>query len=351
MFRKQKHLIGLDLGTQAVKMIQMQETKAGPKLLNLGIAVIPREVFDDDKIADPLALSGAIQRLTRHLKVKDKIVALSVSGFEVMIKQVEMQTMPEEELETRMKSDLGQIIPFNLDEVNVSHQILGPDPENPNRTDVLLVAAKKQAVDQYVALLDGVGFESAVVDVHFFALSNAFEATYGKAEQERVALLNIGASTASLNVFHRGVPGFTRDISIGGYQITDRLEGRYGLSPEEAERAKLGEEKGGIPRDGVREIFHEVTATWLEEIHRVLQFYYNNYTGHRIDRMCVCGGSSRIPGLDRVLSKRFEMDVEIFNPLVNMEFDKKHIDPKYLEYVGPQMAIAMGLGLRRLDEP
>jgi type IV pilus assembly protein PilM len=258
--------------------------------------------------------------------------------------------MASEELEARMKDELGQYIPYNLDEVNVSYQVLEDlAEENPNRTDVLLVAAKKESVDQYLHLIDQIGLESAMVDVDFFALSNAYEATYGKAEGERVALLDIGSSKTNLNVFHKGVPAFTRDITVGGIQITDRIGGRFGLSHEEAERVKLGEMRG-VPQEDIQQVFAEVTASWVEEVQRIINFYYNNYTDSKIDRVLLSGGSCRIPGIDKVFEKELGIPVEIFNPLTRLDFDSKRIDPAYVEYIGPQMAIALGLSLRRLDE-
>jgi type IV pilus assembly protein PilM len=257
--------------------------------------------------------------------------------------------MGREELEARMKDELGQYIPYNLDEVNVSYEILETGEESPSRTDVLLVAAKKESVDQFLNLLDPIGMEPAVIDVDFFALSNAYEATYGNGG-ERVALLDIGASKTDLNVFFAGVPAFTRDLTMGGYQITSRLETRFGLSFEEAERVKLGDFTGGIDQDDVHHIFNEVTESWVEEVQRIVNFYYSNYSENKIDKILLSGGSSRIPGLARVFESALEIPTDIFNPLMRLDFDSKRIDKSYLEYVGPQMAIALGLGLRRLED-
>jgi type IV pilus assembly protein PilM len=330
-------------------MIQVQEGKRTLKLLNIGLAALPPGALNEGKIVDPSAIAFATQKLAQHLKIKQKIAAICISGYEVMIKQIEMPAMSDDELDARMREELGQYIPYNLDEVNVSHQKLGVDQDNPNRTEVLLVAAKKESVDQYTSVVDQAGLEAAVLDVDFFALSNAYEATYGKAETERVALLDIGSSKTNLNIFHQGVPAFNRDIPVGGIQITEKLEGRFGLSREDAERVKLGEMRG-MSKEEVQSVFTEVTNDWLDEVQRIINFYYNNYTDSKIDRILLSGGSCRIPGLDNLFQKELGMPVEIFNPLTRLDFDPKRIDPAYVDYVGPQMAVALGLGLRRLDE-
>lgn len=349
MFRKQKQLIGLDLGSHAVKMIHVQEAKTGFKLLSLGLAPLPAEAFDEETVRDPEIVSAAIQKLAQHLKIKQKLAATSISGYEVMIKKIELPTMTEEDLKSRMHEELGQYIPYNLEEVNVSYHVLNVAQERSNRMDVLLVAAKKESVDEHVKLIVRAGFEPVVIDVDFFALSNAYEATYGTADQESVALLDIGANKANMNVFHQGVPVFTRDISIGGGQITDRIRSRFGISYDEAERVKLGEMRG-LKKDEVKETFSSVVGNWAGEVKRAVNFYYNNYTDSKIGKILLSGGSSRIPGLDRLFEKDMGIPTEIFNPLTRLEYDPNRVDPAYVDYIGPQMAVALGLSLRKVDE-
>lgn len=349
MFRKQKHLIGLDLGSHAIKMIQVQEGKTALKLLSLGLTPLPAEAFDEERIKEPEIVASAIQRLAQHLKINQKLAAISISGYEVMIKKIELPTMTKEELKSRMHEELGQYIPYNLEEVNVSYHVLDTAQDRSNRMEVLLVAAKKESIGEYIKLIVQAGFEPVVIDVDFFALSNAYEATYGTADTESVALLDIGGAKTNMNIFHKGIPIFTRDISIGGSQISDKIRSRFGLSPEEAERVKLGEMRG-LSKNDVKEVFTGVVSNWVGEVKRAINFYYNNYADGKIGKLLLSGGSCRIPGLDKLFQKDMGITTEIFNPLSRLEFDPDRLDPAYIEYIGPQMAIALGLGLRRVDE-
>ena len=181
-------------------------------------------------MAKPEVVADAIRQLATHLKIKQKAVAISISGYDVMIKKIELPTMTEDELEARMHSELGQYIPYNIDEVDVDYQVIDVSKDRPNFMDVLLVAAKKESITDFNNLLKLSGFDPFVVDVDFFALSNSFEVTYGFGD-ERIALLDIGANKSVMNIAHKGVPIFTRSISIGGNQITDNHKRAFSTSP------------------------------------------------------------------------------------------------------------------------
>jgi type IV pilus assembly protein PilM len=290
-----------------------------------------------------------MQQLAGHLKLKQRAIAASISGYEVMIKKIELPTMSEEELEGRMKAELGQYIPYNVDEVDTDVQVLGPSKERANYMEVLLVAAKKESINDHVNLVRLSGLDPSVIDVDFFALSNAFEATHGFGE-ETVALIDIGASKAIMNIVHRGAPLFTRGISIGGNQITEGIREDLRVTPEDAERIKLGEVPQGASTGDLEDIFVSVVRNWVSECKRAIDFYYSNYPDKRIDKAFISGGSCRIPGIDKAFEENMDVPVEVFNPLAAFEYDAKAFDPEYIEYIGPQMAISAGLALRRAKE-
>lgn len=346
VFGKKDILLGVDIGSHAVKIVQVQAKDTALKLLSLGLAPVPREAFTEGRVGKPDLVAGSVRDLTGQLKLKGKLAAGAISGYEVMIKKIELPTMTEEELEARMNSELGQYIPYNIEEVDVDYQVLGISKDRANQMDVLLVAAKKESVSDYIELIRLSGLEPAVVDVDFFSLSNALEATYGFTENT-IAILDIGANKAIMNIVSRGVPVFTRGISIGGSQITDGIKDICSVSYEEAEKIKLGEAREGVRKRDIEGVFVSVVRNWVNECKRAIDFYYSNYPERRIENFFLSGGSSRIPGIDKVFSEQLGVQAEIFNPLSKVQYDTKLFDAAYLDYVGPQMAISLGLALRK----
>ena len=191
-----------------------------PRLISMGVAPLPRDAFVEGRVAKPELVAEAIRVLASHLGIKQRTVAISISGYDVMFKNIPLPTMTEGELDERMHSELGQYIPYNIDEVDVDYKVIDVSKDRPDSMDVLIVAAKKESVSDFTNLLKLCGFDPFVVDVGFFALSNSFEASYGFGD-DRVALLDIGANKSVMNIGHKGVPIFTRSISIGGNQITE----------------------------------------------------------------------------------------------------------------------------------
>jgi type IV pilus assembly protein PilM len=349
LFSKVENLVGLDIGSHSVKLVQVNTGGIKPRLLSMGIAPLPRDSLVEGRVAKPEVVANAIRQLATHLDVKKKQVATSISGYDVMIKKIELPTMTEDALETRMHSELGQYIPYNIDEVDVDYQIIDVSSDRPNFMDVLLVAAKKESVADFNNILSIAGFDPLVVDVDFFALSNSFEVTYGF-EDKRIALLDIGANKSIMNIANKGLPIFTRSISIGGNQITEKLREFFNIPFEEAESVKLGEVPGKYPPRDLEEIFVSTVSDWVTECRRAVDFYYHNFPDQSIDSLYLSGGSCRIPGLDKVLRENMEIPVEIFNPLSRIQCDTKQFDRAYVDYIGPQMAISLGLALRKTKE-
>ncbi len=349
LFSKSQNLIGLDIGSHSVKLVLVSTGNVTPRLMNMGIAPVPREAFVDGRLAKPEVVADAIRRLATHLKIKRRAVAVSVSGQDVMIKKIELPTMTEDELAARMHSELGQYIPYNIDEVDIDYQVIDVSKGRPNFMDVLLVAAKKESVTDFNNLLKLSGFDPFVVDVDFFALSNSFEVTCGFGEQ-RVALLDMGANKSTMNIAYKGLPIFTRSISIGGNQLTETIKDFFNISFEEAESVKLGESVEKYPMRDMEAIFVSTVSDWVTECRRAIDFYYHNYPEEKIDAFYLCGGSCRIPGLDKVLQEHMEVPVEIFNPISRIHYDVKQFDPAYVDYIGAQMAISLGLALRKTKE-
>lgn len=351
MLRRQTGIVGLDLGSHSVKVVQLTRAKTGWKLVNLGLAILPPGAVVEGRVEQPERVAETAAKLVSHLKTKEKRVASSIAGYEVMIKKIELPSMSEQELESRLKEQLGQYVPYQLEEVNVDYEILGVARDKPNAMDVLLVAAKKESVNDYVGLIRLAGLEPAVIDVDFFALSNAFEVTYGVNLEENVALVDIGASKTGMTVLQGGAPVFTRDLPMGGNEITESIARGLSVPWDQAERLKLGEKAGEAAAGELEKIFVEAVRGWAGGLRRALDFYYTNYPDFAIHRILLSGGSARLPGLPEVLRLETKVPTEVFNPLVRLDYDADQFDPAYLEYIGPQMAICLGLGLRSDENP
>ena len=350
MFGKKLSLIGLDIGSYAVKIVHLQESKGTYRLKDLGMSQLPPGVIVEGAIKDPDAVQTAIKKLVGNLKIKTKGVATSVAGWSVIIKKVDLPQMSEDELAENIKLEAEQYIPFNVEDVNIDFQILGSSAEKADRMEVMLVAAKKEVIDDYANLIKNSGLSPQVVDVDFFALENAFEVNYDATESGGVALVDIGAAKLNINVLKNGVSMFNRDASIGGFQITEDIQQRFGLEYEEAEKVKLGMSSQKVPLQDLEAIFVSAATGWSTEVKRAIDFFYATYPEETIGQILLSGGSSRLPGLDSLFNKDSNIPVAYFNPLSRIGFETKAFDQQYLDYIAPQVAVAVGLALRQVGD-
>jgi type IV pilus assembly protein PilM len=349
VLKKKDNLLGLDIGSHSVKVVQLSSRGTDLELLGFGVAALPAQTLSEGRITKPEIVAGVIQELMRNLAIREKSVAASVSGHEVISKKVELPMMTEEELENRMHYELGQFIPYSINEVDVDYQILDVAQNRPNFMEVLLVAAKKETVNDHVNLVKLCDLQPMVIDVDYFALSNAFETLHGF-EEKNIILIDIGASKAIMNIICRGFPTFTRGISIGGRQITEKIEDHFGVPLKDAELIKLGEISSKISLGELEEIFVGVIRNWLSECRKAINLFHTNFPEYRIDEIFLSGGSCRIPGLDRVFKENLDAEVYTFNPLARLQYNTKIFDPAYIDHIGPQMAISLGLALRKARE-
>ena len=350
MFRKRKELVGVDVGSYAVKMVQLTEGKTGHKLENLGMALVPADAVSEGRIEKPQVVADILRKLSKNLKIKPGPIAASISGYEVMIKKIEMPTMTEEELAKRLRQEIAQYVPYHLDDVNVDYEILDVSKSRAKSMDVLLVAAKKEAVSFHASMLRSAGFDPLVIDVDYFALSNAFEATYGVFPDENIVLMDIGASKTTLTIVQAGLPLFTRDLAFGGHTITHRIASELGIPTEQAERVKLGLGADNADRARLENAFTESLQELGTDLRRALDFFFSHFPEAKLHKMFLSGGSARIPGLEKYFEAELEIPTEICNPLQHLEVDPGRFDPAYLEQIGPQMTIGLGLALRRAGD-
>lgn len=348
-FKKKKDLVGIDIGSSSVKLVQLREVKGGFQLLNLGISPLPPEAIVDNAIMDSTSVVEVIRNLVESQKLKTKNVATSISGHSVIIRKIQMPIMTEEELESSIQWEAEQYIPFEISEVNLDFQILGPDPKDPSQMNVILVAAKKDFVNDYVTVFRESGLNPVVMDIDCFAIENAFDASLGGGE-EIVALINLGASAMNVNIMRDGVSAFTRDIQVGGNMFNEEIQKRLGLSSDDAEKAKLGVDLDDVDPDAIREIVGDAVDNLTQEVQRSLDFFSATSADEKVQRLYITGGVAKTQQVRDALEQRLGIPVEVFNPFDRIAYNENDFDPEYIQAVGPLLSVATGLAMRRMGD-
>jgi type IV pilus assembly protein PilM len=347
LFTKNRDVVGVDIGSSAVKLVQLRELKGGYQLQNVGILPLPAEAIVDNTLMDSSSIVETVKQLLGSLQVKAKEAVCSISGNAVIIRKISLPVMPAEELEDQIHWEAEQYIPFDINDVNVDFQILSPDEQDLSKMNVLLVASKKDIINDYLAVFAEAGLKLVVVDVDSFAVQNAYETSYG-IENEVVALVNLGASIMNLNIVRGGVSLFTRDVQMGGSLYTEEIQKQFGLDSEQAEMKKLTAADSQDPR--LFEIISRVNETISLEMRRSLDFYNSTAGEDRITKVYLAGGGSKTALLVEAVQQKLALPVEILNPFLSVAVSEKEFDPEYLREIAPLMTVAVGLATRRLGD-
>lgn len=350
MFRRTKPVVGLDIGSSAVKVVELRASGRSFKVVGFGSEPIPGDTIVDGAIIDASAVADAIGRVLGAGRIKTREVVSSLSGNSVIVKKINLPTMSEAELSESIHWEAEQYIPFDIQDVNLDYQILSAQGDGKGNMEVLLVAAKKDKIADYTDVIKKAGRTPVVVDVDAFALQNAYEANYDIEPGAVVALLNAGASGVNINIVSGEQSLFTRDISMGGNAFTEAIQKELGLPFESAERVKKGEPVDGIEPADVAPILRTITENVLLEIQKTFDFFKATASSDRIDRVLVSGGTSRVDGFAGRLSDRFGTPVELFDPFRKIQFDTKKFGIERAEDVAPTSAVAVGLALRRAGD-
>jgi type IV pilus assembly protein PilM len=349
---KSKAVVGLDIGSSAVKAVELKAAGKGFKVVAFAIEAIPPDSIVDGAIIDGAAVSDAIRRLFENKAFKTKEVAASLSGNAVIVKKINLPVMTEAELAESIYWEAEQYIPFDIQDVNLDYQILnaGTGPESSGTMDVLLVAAKKEKIADYTGVISQAGRLPVVVDVDAFALQNAYEVNYGLEPDAVVVLLNAGASAININILTGDQSLFTRDISIGGNAYTEAVQKELNLPFESAELLKKGQPVEGVAPEDVTPVLAAMTENVLLEIQKTFDFFKATASSDRIDRIVLSGGASRVEGFAAALQERFSTQVEMFDPFKTIAFDPVKLGITDPEGLTPSAAVAVGLALRRAGD-
>ena len=345
MFGRKKSLVGLDIGSDVVKAIEL--TEFGDQLCITGFG--QKQIQSKDAIAD------TVVETFREAGIKSRRVATAVSGRSVIVRYINMVNMSDEELRNAMRFEADKYIPFELDEVVLDCTKLeefgaGEGSDGEGEMKVLLVAVKRNLIDEHVELMQGLGLTSTIIDVDSFALGNAFELNSLNSprvddDEKVIALVDIGAVKTNINILKGNTSYFSREVYLAGNDFTESIARRLSIDNGEAAQLKLSPE--GREED-IEESILPALDDLGNEIHLSFDFFENQFD-KEVDEVFISGGSSGIPGLRTTFERIFDRRIEVWDPTEHMEIRSDRINIHELKNKGSQLAVAVGLASRILD--
>jgi type IV pilus assembly protein PilM len=333
-----KTSVGLDVGSGIIKVVVIDHAGTEPQVVKVATTEVAADAIVEGEVMDPGIVAEAIRGLFSAAGVKHKGVITAVGGRDVIVKKIQMDRMKE--------GDAREVIrweAFDMANVELDFQILDPDAEG-LQMSVLLVAAKRELIENRIALLGEAGLEPSVIDVDAFALHNAFEVNHPDAMQGVVGLVNIGHEVTNVNILDDGVPVLTRDLSVGTRRFREDLQREKALSAEQSERVIQGQEQSP-DLEGYVDTHGEELAVGIERAAAFLATASRSAGG--LARVYTSGGGARIPGLNEVLARRLKVPVELANPLQGVRVKDSVFETINVDEVAPLLMLSVGLALRR----
>lgn len=351
LFARPKSVVGLDIGSSGIKLIELKERRRGEyQLVHLGFEPLSPEAIVDGSIMDSSLVVDAINRLNEQTGTKNPSYATSLSGHSVIIKKIQVPAVSTDELAESIRWEAEQYIPFDINDVRLDYVVLNESVEGRETLDVLLVAVKRDKVNDYVSVISQTGKQAVIVDVDAFAVQNAFEVNYGMDSGKTIALVNLGASVTNVNIISRGVTVFWRDLTFGGNQFTEALQREFNLSFEQAEQLKRGESVDRFSAADARAVLEQISAELATEIQKTFDFYTATSSEGAVEEMVLSGGCALTANLEQVLRERFGLPTEIMNPLKRIQYRESSFDGGWLRAMAPRLAVAVGLAVRKVGE-
>jgi type IV pilus assembly protein PilM len=346
-----QNLVGVDIGTSSIKVCQLKEGRKGFGLLKFGYAPLPQQAIVDGQVMDAGIVVETLGRLFHDKKIRQRDVALSVSGQSVIIRKITVPMMSAAELDEQIQWEAEQHIPFDIKDVQVDYQVLRRKPEA-SQMDLLLVAAKRDQINDYAQLARNAKLKPVICDIDAFTVQNLFEFSRGLPQDQTIALINVGANLCSLNIVARGVSAFTREIANGGNAITEEIQKQLGVPFDQAEAYKCG--GGGVPGAMVPQqivpLIEATTDAIAAEIQRSLDFFMATSGEGEITRIYLTGGTANLPSLRVAVERRARAPVEVWSPMERVNLEGKDVDPGLVDARAAQLPVALGLALRKQKE-
>ena len=350
-FRKnQSVVLGIDISTAAIKLLELSKAGSRYKVESYAVAPLPQDAVVDKNITNVEIIGTAIKAAVKQSGTRVRQACVAVAGSSVMTKIIPMSaSLSDDEMEEQIMVEADQYIPYSLDEVNLDFEVQGPSENNSEMVDVLLAASRRENIDDRIEALSIAGLKAVIVDVEAFSMENAFSLLTDQlpesAENQTVAIADIGATKTSLNVLYDGKTVYTREQGFGGKQLTEEIQRRYGLSYEEAGLAK---KHGGLPDNYMTDVLEPFKKAMVQQIARSLQFFVSSSANRGVDSIILAGGCSSILGLEKLVEQDLGIRTYVANPFINMALSNK-VKPQSLSNDTPAMMISCGLALRSFD--
>lgn len=349
LYRKpSKRLIGVDISSTSVKLLELSVKNDRYWVESYALVPLSEGSVVEKNILNPEAVGDALERAFNLANTPTTAAALAIPTSMVISKTIEMDAdMTDDEREVQIRMDAEQYIPFPLDEVSLDFEVLPDRLANPNWVNVLLVATRLENVESRCEAIELAGLTPKVADVESFAIENAFKVFADTLPMgvNTIGILDIGHTMTTLSVLKDNKIIYTREQVFGGKQLTQEIQNRYGLSFEEAGRAKKSHT---LPDDYDVEVLEPFLEAVVQQAARSLQFFFSSSQFNEIDHILLAGGNANIPGLAKLLQQKLGYRVTIANPFLQMGFSSK-IDIKRLESDASSLMVACGLALRSFD--
>lgn len=350
--KKSNALLGIDISSTSVKLVELSGSSGRYKLETYAIEPLPANAISEKNIVEIELVGEAISRAMAKARADVKQAAVAVSGSAVITKNIEMDSgLSDDDLETQVKLEADQYIPFPIDEVAIDFEVLGPSIRTPGRLEVLLAACRKENIEVREAALALAGIKPKVVEIEVYALERAYgllasQIAGSKSQQDLVvALVDIGSTMMTLNVMHGSQSIYNREQLFGGKQLTDEIQRRYGLTAEEADVAK---KQGGLPEDYQSQVLEPFIESVVQQISRSLQFFYAVGQYSQVDHVLLVGGSAAIDGLPQMVQQKLGISTSIANPFAAMSKGNK-VNAAALAKDASSLMVACGLAMRSFD--
>lgn len=348
--KKSSTLLGIDISSTSVKLLELSRQGERYRVEAYAVEPLPVGAVIEKNIAELEGVGLALTRALARAGTGLKNVAVAVAGSAVITKIIEMDAgLSEDEMESQLKIEADQYIPYPLDEVAIDFEVQGTSVRNPERVNVLLAACRKENVEVREAALTLAGLTARVVDVEAYALERSFGLLASRlavsGERLTVAVVDIGATMTTLSVLHDGRIIYTREQLFGGRQLTEEIQRRYGLT---LEQAGLVQKKGGLPDDYVGEVLQPFREALVQQVSRSLQFFFASGQYSTVDHILLAGGTASVPGLDRLIEQQLGTPTQVANPFSEMILGRK-VNGDALASDAPALMIACGLALRSFD--
>jgi type IV pilus assembly protein PilM len=344
-----KNLVGVDIGSNAIKVVQLKEAKQRYQVIRYGFAPLPPQTIIDGHVMNPGVVTETIARLFQDQKIAQKEVAIGLYGQSVIVRKITVPLMTPDELEQQIGWEAEQHIPFDIKVVSVDYEVLRRR-EDTGQMEVLLVAAKRDEINDYASILRDAKLKPTVVDINAFTVQNIFETQQGLPPEGSLALINVGAAVTSLNIIAGGASAFSREITNAGNAVTEEIQRQINVPYDQAEAYK----RGGGPSEIVPQEVHQVIANACEglagEVQRSLDFFLATSGEREINKIFVCGGSAYLAPLLSAIERRARVPVAMFDPLAHVTCDKSYVNEQDLRSKASQFVVAMGLSLRKDKE-